>query len=148
MESPEGWRQSPFIQPLKSPASMLSSRFPKRSLYKERCPSLEPFLLSESPVDDPSSRFPKSGAPMYKNTRPRDFSKYPSGFPEGSPPPGSLHRASTESDTPSPEPLQPSLKSPGKQIPSRFPKRAPIKMEVRLQDICISLRNLIFQVPR
>jgi len=38
--------------------------------------------------------------------------------------------------------------SPGKQIPSRFPKRAPTKRAAHLQGICISLKNIIFQVPR
>jgi hypothetical protein len=67
MESLEGGKQSPFIQPSKSPVDEPSSRFPKQNLYKKRCPSLEPFLLSKSLVDETSSRFPKSGAPIKRN---------------------------------------------------------------------------------
>ena len=46
MESPKGGKQSPFVQ-----SSKPSSRFPNRSLYYKKYPSLEPFLLSKSHCD-------------------------------------------------------------------------------------------------
>jgi hypothetical protein len=58
--------QSPFIQLSKSPVDEPSSRFPKRSPYEKRCLSPEPFLIS--------FRVPGKGAL----------------------PPGFLHRAPTE----------------------------------------------------
>jgi hypothetical protein len=64
MEPLKEGNKSPFIQPSKSPVKKPFSRFRKRSLYKNRCPSLESFLLSKSPLDEPSPRFPKSGAPL------------------------------------------------------------------------------------
>jgi hypothetical protein len=73
MESLKGGKQSPFTQPSKSPVDKPSSRFPKQNLYNKRCPSLEPFLLSKSLVDEPSSRFPKSGAPIKRDAHLQRF---------------------------------------------------------------------------
>jgi len=91
MESSKGGNKSPFIQSTKSPANKSSCRFPKRSLYERRCPSLEPFLLSKSPVDEPYHRFPKSEALCRETPVSRDFPKYPSGSPGGRPPPYRYH---------------------------------------------------------
>jgi hypothetical protein len=57
-------KTKPLYLTLKVPVDKLSSRFPNCSLYKKRCLFPEPFLLSKSLIDKPSSKFPKTGAPM------------------------------------------------------------------------------------
>ena len=117
--------------------------------------SESPFIqLSKSPVDEPSSRFPKSGAPMKRDApSPEPFLNILRGPQQRSPPPGSpKNGAPIERDAPSVEPpfnylsefpvnrhirpLSPlSLRVPGEQTypssepsslgPSGSPKNAP-----------------------
>jgi len=65
-----------------------------------------PFIqLSKSPIDEPSSRFLKRG-PMERDARLQSL--FYISFrvsSKGALPPGSLHRAPTDRDTPSPETL-------------------------------------------
>ena len=110
--------------------------------YGERCPYPEPFLtylpgspvkklstlspfgekhsipraslvhLSKALVDEPPFRFP-SGAPTERDARLQSLFYISFMVPsKGALPPGSLHRAPTERDTPAPEPLSTISQSP------------------------------------
>ena len=84
-----------------------------RAPWRETLHPQSPFIqLSKSPVDEPSSRFPKSRAPTKRCPSQQSFLNVHQGPRQGSPLPGSLHRAPTERDCPSPEPLQLYLKVP------------------------------------
>jgi hypothetical protein len=93
------------------------------SLFREeRSISTASFiLLSKSLVDAPLSRFP-SGAPVKKDVHLQSLFYLSSRVPsKGALPPGSLHRAPIERNVPPPEPLQPSLKVPGRRAHFRLP---------------------------
>jgi len=77
--------QSPFIQLSKSPVDVPSSRFPKRSPYEKRCPFSEPFLNILQGA--------RQGSP-------------PSRFPS--------HSSHRQTDTPPPEPLSTISQSPSR----------------------------------
>jgi len=88
----------------------LHPRPPPRSLCRERCSIPQsPFIqLSKSPPPG----FP-NGAPMERDARLQSLSYITLGVPnKGDFPPGSLHRAPTERDTPPPEPLSAISQSP------------------------------------
>ena len=95
-------------------------RHPPRSLFRER-ETLHPqsplYHLSKSPIDEPSSRFPKRGPYGRRCLSPEPFSTYPTGSAAREP---SLHVPFT--DLPQRETLhQPYLKVPGKGTHSRWP---------------------------
>jgi hypothetical protein len=75
--------QSPFIQLSKSPVHEPSSKFPRRSPYKKRFPSLEPFL---NILNGPRQGSPPSSFPSQSSHRERhSISRAPSNYLSKSP---------------------------------------------------------------
>ena len=108
--------RGPFIHLSKSPLDEPSSRFPKRSPYERRCPSPEPF-----------STYP-SGSPVRESSLQVPLAELPQ----------------RERETLSPwSPCQPYLKVPDRGVQSRWPNWAPMRREAHSQ----SLPFITFRAP-
>jgi len=123
------WSPSQSDAPSLEPSN-ISSRVPSEGAPPPRPPAWSPFRerereretlhlqsplyhLSKSPVDEPSSRFPKRGPYGRRCPSPEPFFYISYRVPsKGALPPGSLNRAPTERDPPPLEPLSTISQSP------------------------------------
>jgi hypothetical protein len=110
--------------------------------------------LSKSPVDEPSSRFPQKRSPYEERCPPPEpFLSILQGPQRGSPSPRFPSQSPTERDPPSPEPLHPTLKVPGRRALLQVLQKRSLYKEMpipRAFSECLSgfpARKPPFQVP-
>ena len=138
------------VFPVKEP-SLPKGPLDGASSERERSPiPRAPFsLLPKSPEDEPSSSFPKNGAPMERDARLQSLFYISFRVPSKEAlPPGSLHRAPMERYTTPPEPLHPFLKVPVRWTHSRLPNRAPIKRDAHPQSLPFILCQQLHRFPK
>jgi len=114
------WRSAP---PPEAPST--------EPLQRERdVPSPEPHSsISQSPVDKPSSSFPKRGPYAKRCPSPGPFLPILQGPQQGSPPSRFPSQSSHRERLHLQSPLQPHLKVPGRWAHSMLPNRAPMKSD-------------------
>jgi hypothetical protein len=123
--------------PVKGPSPPPPKPLP-RSLFRERYSiPRAPFIhLSKSPVDQPSTRFPKRGPYGKRCPSPEPFLPILQGPQQGSPPSRFPSQSSTERETLHLQsPFQPHLKVPSRWAHSRLPNWAPMKRDAHPQSL-------------